>query len=123
MALLISKKMSKSLGNVTLVCDLLDQAPGEAIRYALLAAHYRQPLNWSAEGLNLAKRNLDGLYEALRLLGDVVLDEEPTPAASVADALSEDINTPRAMAEMAALARALQTRLHSNPHVKEQKQI
>ena len=103
------KKMSKSLGNVTLVCDLLDQAPGEAIRYALLAAHYRQPLNWSAEGLNLAKRNLDRLYEALRLLGDVVLDEEPTPAASVADALSEDINTPRAMAEMAALARAANT--------------
>ena len=103
------EKMSKSLGNVTLVCNLLDQAPGEAIRYALLAAHYRQPLNWSAEGLALAKRNLDRLYEALRLLDGVVLDEEPTPAASVVDALSEDINTPRALAEMAALARAANT--------------
>ncbi|MBE88972.1 MAG: cysteine--tRNA ligase [Rhodospirillaceae bacterium] len=105
------EKMSKSVGNVTLVCDLLGQAPGEAIRYALLAAHYRQPLNWSGEGLALAKRNLDRLYEALRLLGDVVLDEEPTPAASVVEALSEDINTPRAMAEMAALARAANTAL------------
>ena len=47
-------------------------------------------------------------------------DEEPTPAASVANALSEDINTPRAMAEMADW-RAPQTRLQVNPHVKRQK--
>jgi len=103
------EKMSKSLGNVTLVCDLLDQAPGEAIRYALLAAHYRQPLSWSTDGLALAKRNLDRLYEALRLLGDVELDEIPTPAPSVIEALCDDLNTPQAMAEMAALVRRANT--------------
>lgn len=103
------EKMSKSLGNVTLVCDLLDQAPGEAIRYALLAAHYRQPLNWSDDGLALAKRNLDRLYEALRLLGDVELDDEPTPAPEVVAALEDDLNTPQAMAAMAALVRSANT--------------
>ena len=39
--------MSKSLGNVILIKDLLAKYPGEAVRYALLAAHYRQPLDWS----------------------------------------------------------------------------
>jgi cysteinyl-tRNA synthetase len=100
------EKMSKSLGNVTLVCDLLGQAPGEAIRYALLAAHYRQPLSWSSNGLALAKRNLDRLYESLRLLSDVVLDEKPVPASRVIQALCDDLNTPQAMAEMAALVRS-----------------
>ena len=42
--------MSKSLGNVLLVRDVLREAPGEAIRFALLGAHYRQPLGWSADG-------------------------------------------------------------------------
>lgn len=41
------QKMSKSLGNVLLVRDLLQQAPGEAVRLALLASHYRQPLDWN----------------------------------------------------------------------------
>ena len=44
------EKMSKSLGNVVLVRDLLREAPGEAIRYALLSAHYRKPLDWSGGG-------------------------------------------------------------------------
>jgi cysteinyl-tRNA synthetase len=59
-------KMSKSLGNVLLVRQLLEQAPGEAIRLALLAAHYRQPLDWTSEVLPEARRKLDRLYGALR---------------------------------------------------------
>ena len=59
------EKMSKSLGNVVLVRDLLREAPGEAIRYALLAAHYRKPLDWSAAGLARAKHALDRLYLTL----------------------------------------------------------
>ena len=58
--------MSKSLGNVLLVRELLEQAPGEAIRLALLAAHYRQPLDWTGEVLPEARRKLDRLYGALR---------------------------------------------------------
>ena len=53
------RKMSKSLGNVHLVRDLLGEAPGEAIRFALLGAHYHQPLDWSADGLAQARHGLD----------------------------------------------------------------
>ncbi len=60
------EKMSKSLGNVLLVRDLLQEAPGEAIRYALLSAHYRKPLDWSDAGLARAKHALDRLYTAKR---------------------------------------------------------
>jgi cysteinyl-tRNA synthetase len=59
------EKMSKSLGNVVLVRNLLQDAPGEAIRYALLSAHYRKPLDWSAAGLARAKHALDRLYLTL----------------------------------------------------------
>ena len=48
--------MSKSLGNVWLVKDLLEKAPGEAIRYVLLSAHYRAPLDWNDEVLAQAKK-------------------------------------------------------------------
>ncbi|MGB5950784.1 MAG: cysteine--tRNA ligase, partial [Parvibaculum sp.] len=65
------EKMSKSLGNVLLVHDLIAQAPGEAIRLALLNGHYRQPLDWTADGLAQARRMLDRLYGALRALSDV----------------------------------------------------
>ena len=44
-----SEKMSKSLGNVLLVHDLVKSIPGEVLRLALLSAHYRQPLDWSDE--------------------------------------------------------------------------
>jgi len=100
-----SEKMSKSLGNVLLVRELLEQAPGEAIRFALLSAHYRQPLNWSAAGLREAKRTLDRLYGTLRSLGDVAAEasDEAVPAAFAA-ALEDDLNTPQAISELHALA-------------------
>jgi len=50
------EKMSKSLGNVVLVHDLIKEIPGEVIRLALLSAHYRQPLDWSDDTLTAAKR-------------------------------------------------------------------
>jgi len=102
-----AEKMSKSLGNVLLVRDLLDQAPGEAIRFALLAAHYRQPLDWTEEGLAEAKRTLDRLYRTLRSLADVraVRSDEAVPDAFAA-ALEDDLNTPQAIAELHALATA-----------------
>src|ERR671919_759072 len=101
------EKMSKSLGNVVLVRDLLRDAPGEAIRYALLAAHYRKPLDWSEAGLARAKHALDRLYLTLSELpgpNEPEL-EAPMPEALVA-ALEDDLNTPKAFAELFALARA-----------------
>jgi cysteinyl-tRNA synthetase len=101
------EKMSKSLGNVVLVRNLLQDAPGEAIRYALLSAHYRKPLDWSAAGLARAKHALDRLYLTLSELPG---PNEPEcdaamPEALVA-ALEDDLNTPKAFAELFDLARA-----------------
>ena len=56
------EKMSKSLGNVRTVRDLLQVYRGEVLRFALLSAHYRSPLNFSAELLEQAETTLDGLY-------------------------------------------------------------
>ena len=101
-------KMSKSLGNVLLVHDLIDTIPGEVIRLALLGAHYRQPLDWSAETIQSARRMLDRLYGAVR--GIEISDEARAaarvPAALVA-ALEDDINTPKALAEFFELAKTL----------------
>lgn len=95
-------KMSKSLGNVLLVRDLLAETPGEAIRYALLTAHYRQPLDWTPETLRAARAALDRLYGALR-------DQPPAEPraedmAPVQAALEDDLNTPAALAALHALA-------------------
>jgi cysteinyl-tRNA synthetase len=101
------EKMSKSLGNVVLVRDLLREAPGEAIRYALLSAHYRKPLDWSEAGLARAKHALDRLYLTLFQLPG---PNEPEPGAAMPEALvaalKDDLNTPKAFAELFALARA-----------------
>jgi cysteinyl-tRNA synthetase len=102
------EKMSKSLGNVVLVHDLVKTVPGEVIRMALLSAHYRQPLDWSEDTLKSSKRMLDRLYGAVRGIdvSESVRAEAEPPEALVA-ALEDDINTPKAMAEYFALAKDL----------------
>ncbi|HEY4170867.1 MAG TPA: cysteine--tRNA ligase [Reyranella sp.] len=88
------EKMSKSLGNFFTVHELLDQYPGEVIRLLLLSAHYRQPLDFTHEGLQQAKATLDRWYGQLR--GKRVTPANAVPQ-SVEDALSDDINTPLAI--------------------------
>jgi cysteinyl-tRNA synthetase len=101
------RKMSKSLGNTLLVRNLLNDAPGEAIRFALLGAHYRQPLDWSAEGLAQAKRGLDRLYGTLRDLGDAPDSDCTTGLLDVFEAaLEDDLNFPGAIAELFRIAKA-----------------
>ncbi len=102
------EKMSKSLGNVLLVHDLIKQIPGEVIRLALLSAHYRQPLDWSDETIESASRMLDRLYGAIRgvTVSDAALRAAEPPAGLLA-ALEDDLNTPKAMAEFFSLARSL----------------
>jgi cysteinyl-tRNA synthetase len=102
------EKMSKSLGNVLLVHDLIEAIPGEVIRLALMSAHYRQPLDWSDETIEAAKRMLDRLYGAVR--GIDVPDEllaVAEPPAALLEALEDDLNTPKALAEFFGLAREL----------------
>ena len=104
---LAQEKMSKSLGNVVLVRDLLAEAPGEAIRYALLSAHYRKPLEWSDAGLARARHALDRLYRTLdQLPGPDTVEPGSPPPAGVLAALADDLNTPKAFAELFAIARS-----------------
>ena len=102
------EKMSKSLGNVLLIRDLLKEAPGEAIRLALLSAHYRSPVDWSTDTLDQAARTLDRLYGALRDLQDVEVGEpcdDDLPEEFVA-ALEDDLDTRQALAVLFELRRA-----------------
>lgn len=101
------EKMSKSLGNVKTVRELLEQYPGETLRFALLSAHYRSPLNFSRELLDSAQSTLDSFYLALRNAGDVESVEPAIGNSPVFTALLDDLNTPAAIAELHQLAKAL----------------
>jgi cysteinyl-tRNA synthetase len=103
-----AEKMSKSLGNVALVHDLVTRWPGEALRWALLAGHYRQPLEWTEELIGQSKRSLDRLYGALQKAAEVV-PAGTEPSEGFLEALGDDLNTPKAFAELFALASRLET--------------
>jgi cysteinyl-tRNA synthetase len=98
------EKMSKSLGNVRTVRDLLGLFNGEILRFALLCAHYRSPLNWSEDLLNQAKAALDTLYGALRNTRDIEAAPADMRRTAFFDALLDDLNTPLAISEMHKLA-------------------
>jgi cysteinyl-tRNA synthetase len=112
-----SEKMSKSLGNVILAHDLVSKYPGEALRWALLASHYRQPLAWTAETPEHAKSALDRLYGALLRAGDVEA-EAAEPGAAFMAALEDDLNTPRAYAELFSLAQQLEAAARERARLK-----
>ncbi|MGH8158239.1 MAG: cysteine--tRNA ligase [Rhodanobacter sp.] len=101
------RKMSKSLGNVLLVHELLKLHAPEALRLLLLRGHYRQPLDWSEGAIAQAVSTLDGWYRVLRDLAGIELPVGALPVpASVEAALCDDLNTPQALAELAVLADA-----------------
>jgi cysteinyl-tRNA synthetase len=103
------EKMSKSVGNVLLLRDLLDEHPGEVVRLGLLTAHYRQPLDWTEQVPRDARRRLDRMYAALRDAGITGQGEPPDGASippGVMAALEDDLNTPEALAELAEIVRA-----------------
>lgn len=99
------EKMSKSVGNVRLVHELLETLPGELIRLVLMTGHYRQPLDWNADAITDARRKLDRLYGALRDLADIEADADAAPPDALVAALEDDLNTPQALAVLFDLAR------------------
>jgi len=99
------EKMSKSLGNFFTVRELLDKGlKGEAIRYALLSAHYRKPLDWNDKLINDATKVMDDFYRALSNYKITNYNIEPT---EVMEALADDFNAPKAIAELHKLLKQL----------------
>jgi len=96
------KKMSKSLGNFFTVRDLLEQGvPGEVIRFVFLSTHYRKPMDWTAEKARDAETTL---RRWRRMFGDALEGNcIGTPSDKVLKALSNDLNTSQALAELHSL--------------------
>jgi cysteinyl-tRNA synthetase len=95
------EKMSKSLGNLCTIPEALASAPAEAVRLALMRGHYRSTLDYSDATVQEARAELDRFYRALDRTPGSVGAEVPAP---VLDALCDDLNTPRAIAALHALA-------------------
>jgi cysteinyl-tRNA synthetase len=92
------RKMSKSLGNFFTVRDLLNQGiPGEVIRFVFLRTHYRKPMDWTAELAREAKAELSKWWSATDKVASGVV------SSAVVEALSDDLNTHRAITELRKL--------------------
>jgi cysteinyl-tRNA synthetase len=110
-----AEKMSKSVGNVLLLHDLVQSIPGEVVRWALLSAHYRQPLDWNQSLLDQSRKNLDRLYGALRRCETIdPLGDMPSP--EFLTAISDDLNTPGAMATLFALSSEIERAMTAGDH-------
>lgn len=100
------EKMSKSLGNVLLVHDLIADTPGDVLRLVLLSAHYRKPLDWSDQAVHQAEKLYEKINKALNAISEE-LKNKRDPALADSDvlaALSDDLNTPLALTHLAKLA-------------------
>lgn len=109
------EKMSKSLGNVVLVHDLVKTYPGEVVRWALLSGHYRRPLDWTPDLLEQSRKSLDYIYGVLRrtkFIDDPIAEDfHPQLVAELLD----DLNTPSAMSALYARAASLSADQGINP--------
>jgi len=101
------EKMSKSLGNFRMVNDLLEQYPGEVLRYVILSAHYRSEQNFGKDLLDSAWRSLDTLYGFLRTQVDVDAETVDISNSDAYQALLDDLNTPVVISELHKLAREM----------------
>ncbi|MDF2812542.1 MAG: cysteine--tRNA ligase, partial [Microvirga sp.] len=92
-----SEKMSKSLGNFFTIHDLLKDWPGEVLRFNMLRSQYRQPIDWTTRGLEESEKTLDRWYG---LAGE---GQSTGLSAQIVDALADDLNTPKVLAELHVL--------------------
>ena len=99
------EKMSKSLGNIRLVNELIKKYKGEVLRITLLSAHYRQPLNWTKEIIKQNNTMLDRLYRVLKELENVDAYRMPNVISeNIVGGLYDDLNTPKVIAELNILS-------------------
>ena len=99
------EKMSKSLGNISLVKDLTDSNHGEVVRLALLSSHYRQALDWNEKIIHQSKKLLDKLYSLLNELKDVDPVSEIKMSDKFISPLLDDLNTPGLIASLNKMAK------------------
>ncbi|OUW62817.1 MAG: cysteine--tRNA ligase [bacterium TMED198] len=100
------EKMSKSIGNILYVHDLIKKFPGEVLRLTLLSAHYRQPLNWTHETIQQSRKTLDRMYRVLKKAESFKVFEV-SPPDDFMSALCDDLNTSKAMAVINSLVSSL----------------
>jgi cysteinyl-tRNA synthetase len=100
------EKMSKSLGNFFTIREVLEKYDPEVVRFFILRAHYRSPLNYSDKHLDDAKASLTRLYTALRGVEtpDTAIDWSLPQAVKFKAAMEDDFNTPEAIAVLFELA-------------------
>jgi cysteinyl-tRNA synthetase len=91
------EKMSKSLGNFFTIHDLLQDWPGEVLRFNMLRTHYRQPIDWTVKGLEESEKTLDRWY------GLAGHGRAAGLCPQIVEALADDLNTPKMLAELHSL--------------------
>ena len=94
------EKMSKSLGNISLVKDLTDSNHGEVVRLALLSSHYRQALDWNEKVIHQSRKLLDKLYSLLNELKDIDPVNDINMSDKFISPLLDDLNTPGLIANL-----------------------
>jgi cysteinyl-tRNA synthetase len=101
-----NEKMSKSLGNFFTVREILERYDAEVVRFFIVRAHYRSPLNYSDQHLDDAKQGLTRLYTAVKNVAPATaqIDWDHPHAARFREAMDDDFNTPEAVAVLFDLA-------------------
>lgn len=94
------EKMSKSLGNFITIHDLLQDWPGEVLRFNMLRTHYRQPIDWTVQGMKESAATLEKWFSLTGMADKAGEADEAYLSDSVAEALCDDLNTPRAIAAL-----------------------
>jgi len=102
------EKMAKSAGNFITIRDLLKDWPGEVLRFNMLRTHYRQPIDWTVKGLEESFKTIDEWYALAEAAerSPTFGNDSSEPSDAVLDALSDDLNTPKTIAELYQLRNA-----------------
>jgi len=111
-----AEKMSKSLGNFFTIHEVLERFDPEVLRMFMLGTHYRSPLDFSDQALDVAKTGLDRLYETKKRLSDLAAVSGELPEKFISS-MNDDFNTPEAVAEMFECSRAINKGIDSGDDI------
>ena len=109
------EKMSKSVGNILTIRELLKEYDGEVLRFAMLSSQYRKPINFSKELLESSKKQLNKIYQSFQLRS---LKEDQNNIDIIPESLLDDMNTPLAISEIHEIVKNL-----NNPSIDDQEWI